>query len=401
MRYILACGSLIAIFAPFDIAHAGSYAILYEFSGRGGANPMGGLLADQSGNLYGTTTSGGRGCRHSGCGTLFQLAPDGTETVLHDFGGKGDGRSPLATLIANISGSLFGTTFSGGDKCGMGKTSCGTVFAVAPDGTETVLYRFNGKNGEHGAFPFGALVLDKSGDFFGTTNAGGNTSCGGIGCGTVFKLAADGKQTVLHAFSGGSDGAYPVAGLLENANTLYGVAGGGGNGNGTVFKITKDGAESVLYAFAGGDDGATPDGALIADKDGNLYGTTADGGNGCALGCGTVFKLAPDGTETVLYAFKGGSDGAEPLAGLVVDASGNLFGTTYVGGGSGCGGGGCGTAFELATDGTETVLHAFAGGSDGAMPQAGSLVFDSEGNLYGTTFSGGNGHGTVFELKPN
>jgi uncharacterized repeat protein (TIGR03803 family) len=203
-------------------------------------------------------------------------------------------------------------------------------------------------------------------------------------------------ESVLYYFPG--SGHYgPVTGVvLDKEGNLYGVADDGALGE--VYEVTTSGTEKELYGFTGGADGYGPAGDLIFDKKGNLYDTTAYGGEGqdCYLGCGTVFKLAPDGTETVLYSFTGGMDGYSPLAGLVLDRKGNLYGTTFSGGGSGCGGG-CGTVFKLAPDGTETVLHRFDD-SDGANPRGG-LVFDAKGNLYGTTTGGGAyGGGTVFKL---
>ena len=179
--------------------------------------------------------------------------------------------------------------------------------------------------------------------------------------------------------------------MVQETFTALHWAGGAG---GVVFKLSPGGTETLLYAFAGGSDGSGPVGGLISDTSGNFYGTTyAGGGTGCAdsRGCGTVFKLAPDGTETVLYAFKGGNDGATPFAGLVADKAGNVYGTTSAGGGSDCYGAGCGSVFRLAPNGTETVLHSFGNGRDGAAPEATLLL--RQGTLYGTTSAGGSGEG--------
>jgi uncharacterized repeat protein (TIGR03803 family) len=237
--------------------------------------------------------------------------------------------------------------------------------------------------------------------------------CKGVNltCGTVFKVTPEGKETVLYAFLSPSDGMWPDAGVIEDeSGNLYGTTefGGGGGGTncysdgcGVVFKLAPDGTETVLHAFTDGNDGAEPIASLIEDNAGNLFGTTAyGGGTGCnGTGCGTIFEVAPDGTETILYAFAGGSDGAGPYAGLIEDGAGNLIGTTFGGGRTGWG-----TVFELAPDGTETILHTFTGGKDGGHPGS-ALIADPNGNLYGTAEQGGrgckrsDGCGTIFEIK--
>jgi uncharacterized repeat protein (TIGR03803 family) len=222
--------------------------------------------------------------------------------------------------------------------------------------------------------------------------------CGDDGCGTVFEVKPNGTETVLYAFQGGSDGGEPLASVIRDGQgNLYGTTarGGnmtdcGGNGCGVVFKLTPSGTESVVYAFQGGDDGVFPAGDLMMDKSGNLYGTTLEGGEG---NIGTVFKIAPGGAETVLYAFHGAGDGAYPKAGLIEDKAGNLYGTTTAGGT-----GDFGTVFKLAPDGTETVLNSF-GGTSGSDPN-GNLLAGNNGNLYGTAEQGGNDNvGVVFAVK--
>ncbi len=222
------------------------------------------------------------------------------------------------------------------------------------------LYSFGG--GTDGSYPNGALIADAMGTYYGTTRVGGSS-----GFGTVYKVA-NGQESVIYGFTGGSDGSFPRDGLLLDAEgSLYGVTSSGGDsGLGTVFKITLDGTKTTLHSFAGStDDGADPNGDLIADADGNLYGTTFSGGIGdCDGGCGTVFKLMPDGQESILYAFVGTPrpEGASPAAGLIADAEGNLYGTTYHGGKPGCGQPtGCGTIFKITPDGQESVLHEFKG----------------------------------------
>jgi uncharacterized repeat protein (TIGR03803 family) len=307
------------------------------------------------------------------------LAPDGTETVLHAFGGGSDGGYPVGNLIFGKGGDLYGTT------SGTGGSNAGTVFRLTPNGKkETVLYSFGA--GSDGAYPYGGLVADEKGNLYGTTILGGN------GYGVVFKLTPKGKETVLYTFTGGSDGSEPYAGLIMDAKgNLYGTTSAGGDANvngGVVFKLTPRGKETVLHTFTGNPDGAAPFDGLIQDAAGNFYGTTEYAG---AAGAGVVFKMTPAGHETVLYTFNGGSDGAEPLGGLLEDESGNLYGTTSAGGTSGAG-----AVFKLPPGGQETVLHSFTG-SDGASPYAG-VIMDKKGNLYGTTYVGADGAGAVFKV---
>ncbi len=391
-KSILGCGLALGMLVPLNSAHAEK--VLYVFRhALDGHQPMSGLITDSAGNLYGTTQLGGKNY-----GTVFRLAPDGSETVLYSFAGGSDGAGPLAGLIADSAGNLYGTTAKGGGA-GCGGHGCGTVFKLTPDGTETVLYSFAG--GNDGISPVAGLITDSAGNLYGTTQLGGKNHFG-----TVFKLAPDGTETVLYrfCFQGDpcTDGGSPYAGLIKDkAGNLYGTTAEGGTySGGTVFRLAPDGSETVLYSFARGSDGAYPKAGLIADSAGNLYGTTASGGGtGCGgYGCGTVFKLAPEGTETVLYAFTG-NDGAYPEAGVITDSAGNFYGTTQQGGTNDNG-----TVFKLAPDGTETVLYSFAGGSDGSLPFAG-LIADKKGHLYGTTSEGGStrcygfGCGTVFKLN--
>jgi uncharacterized repeat protein (TIGR03803 family) len=325
--------------------------------------------------------------------------------VLYTFTGPPDGANPFAGLVQDAAGNLYGTTQDGG------ASNVGTVFKVDKTGKETVLYSFtgNGVNGD-GSYPEAGLVRDAAGNLYGTTDTGGGDGCsGGYGCGTVFKLDKTGKETVLHAFTGGRDGAYPEAGLVRDAaGNLYGTTFSGGDlsscydyGCGVVFKLDKTGKETVLYTFTGGTDGGQPQAGLVRDAADILYGTTVYGGavRECEhYGCGTVFKLDETGKETMVHIFAGGQDGHFPEGGLVRDAAGNLYGTTNGGGGHGCSnGGGCGAVFKVDKTGKETVLHSFAG-RDGKYPSAG-LVRDAAGNLYGTTSEGGaHGYGTAFML---
>ena len=257
-------------------------------------------------------------------------------------------------------------------------------------------------------FPNAPLVGDAAGNLYGTTDYGGSFNA----YGAVFKVDKKGKETVLYSFTGGADECRPVGVTLGPDGDLYGVAVGTTcNQDGAVYKLDKAGNFTLLYTF-GGLDGEYPDSALLFDADGNLYGETGDGGSsiGCQSGCGVVFELSPNRTETVLYNFcslSGCADGAGPRGNLVRDKAGSLYGITNVGGAySDCNGGTCGTVFKLDTARNETVLHNFTGGTDGEFPYAG-LVMDWAGNLYGTAANGGdlncdppNGCGVVFQITP-
>jgi uncharacterized repeat protein (TIGR03803 family) len=399
--------------------------LLHSFNDTDGALPRAGLIFDAAGNLYGTTSEGGA----YSWGTVFELTPAGggnwTETVLHSFCSPTDctdGAYPYAGLIFDAAGNLYGTTVGGGTYayCSDGY-GCGTVFELTPTAgggwTEQVLYNFG--NGTDGVNPYDGLIFDAAGKLYGTTPNGGT-----YGYGTVFELtpteSGGWTETVLHSFCSQTDctdGEAPQADLIfDTLGNLYGSTTNGGTyGGGTVFELTPTGGggwtEKVLHSFCSQTDctdGEAPQAGLIFDTLGNLYGSTTAGGtytSNCNYGCGTVFELTPTGggawTEQVLHSFGNGTDGYYPFAGLIFDAAGNLYGTTWAGGTYGWG-----TVFELTPTGggwTETVLHSFNdNGTDGILPEAG-LIFDAIGNLYGTTPSGGaEGEygGTVFELTP-
>jgi uncharacterized repeat protein (TIGR03803 family) len=419
-KTFLSCG--LALIASLASVPAAGFAVIHGFQGtkgNDGAYPVSNLIRDNLGNLYGTTAGGGEpGCRYEnlhGCGAVFRLSPPAlqggawTETLLHVFEGykkvNADGAFPLSGLLADHGGNLYGTTWMGGTHGG------GIVFKLGSDGTETLLYSFCGKtNCTDGTNPEASLIADKAGDLYGTTRGGGTGCFQTQGCGTVFKLAPDGSETVLYSFcsqNNCTDGAYPYSSLIaDSAGNLYGTTENGGincsadPGCGIVFRVAPNGAETVLYTFCSQNncsDGALPSSGLVADSANNLYGTTRLGG---VYGFGTVFKLAPDGTETVLYGFGAKSlDGSYPN-GVVIDKGGNFYGTTQMGGNYSakvCGFSSCGTVFRLANDGTETILHSFRPGADGVTPVAGVLIRD--GHLFGTVLrSGANRQGTVFEL---
>jgi uncharacterized repeat protein (TIGR03803 family) len=396
---------------------------LYNFNGgsNDGSAPIGGVVADSAGNLYGTTGTGGSytDCSPFGqtCGVVFELSPNGgswTESVLYTFTGGSDGGEPLAGLAIDTQGNLYGTTAIGGTY------GNGTVFMLSSNAgvwIESVLYSFRG--GSDGAYPQAAVTLH-DGDIYGTTYAGGGNYCLGApsGCGTIFRLSqgSDGwTETVLYRFTNGADGAFPYASLiLDPSGNLYGTTTQGGYhsndcapyGCGNVFQL-KHGPSgwtlNSLHAFTYDSDGSDPIGGLFAGASGTIYGTAAGGGAGFS---GTIFQLSySKGTWNfgLLYSFSG-PDGSAPEATLVGKGE-YLFGTTYGGGaGSGCFfGGPCGTVFMLhATQSgwKQTVLHSFSNnGTDGTYPEDNLIL--SKGALYGTTSAGGSAdRGTVFAITP-
>ena len=359
-----------------------TFQVLYPFQGAiDGASPQGNLLL-HGGVLYGTTAQGGL----STDGTVFELnTVTQTETLIHAFtGGISDGGNPVSGLIGDGLGNAYGTTASGG------ASGNGTIYEISASGAETVLHSFTGTDGQN---PESNLTRDSSGNLYGTT------VLGGFGCGVVFKLDTAHNLTVRHGFSCRlTDGALPYGSLLLVNNLLYGTTFLGGRSNsGAIFSVgVSTGTETVLYSFTGVGDGARPLAGLLSDGKGNLYGTTEYGGNGIGTsGVGTIFKInISTAKETVLHAFSG-PDGSHPSSGLIGDARGNLYGTTYDGGTSGYG-----TVFKLNTSGLLTTLYNFTNVIDGAYPRA-SLVQDTQGNLYGVASQGGAfGVGTVFEIIP-
>ncbi len=372
-----------------SVARAQTLIVLHTFhGGTDGAMPFAGLTRDAAGNLYGVTEIGGAANQ----GTVFKLDGHGKETVLHSFGAT-NGQLPLSSLIRDAAGNLYGTIFGGGSS------GYGAVYKVGKNGKERALYSFSGK--ADGANPYATLLRDANGNLYGTTYIGG------AGVGVVFKLDGHGKETVLHTFREGGDGRFPYASLIrDQQGNLYSTTlDGGPDDAGTVFKLDKNNNETILHTFTmGAAAGSYPFAGLLRDAAGNLFGTTFMGGTGCnGLGCGVVFKLDTNGKETVLHSFKG-SDGANPYAGLIRDSAGTFYGTTLDGGFSNAG-----VVYKLNKNGTETALYNFTGGSDGAYPYA-TLVRDSAGNLYGTTWEGGDltcdnpngpyGCGVVFKLTP-
>ncbi len=388
--------------------------VLYAFSGHAdGSFPQAALIMDAAGNLYGTTSEGGA----FGSGNVFELsrakAGGWSETVLYNFAGGTDGANPAAELIFDAAGNLFGTTAGGGAN------GAGTVFELSSGSggwTESILHSFNVSDG---AFPAAGLVFDAAGNLFGTTLSGGKP----LDLGVVFELSPSSKGTwkekVILQFGHHVDGGGPAGTLtFDAAGNLYGTASGGYQVAGSVFELTPMAngkwKEKVLHGFTGKGDGGFPHGSLVLDSSGNLYGTTQNGGRfgltgPCSFGgCGTVFRLSPAANgkwkETVIRRFQGGEDGMGPAAGVVFDTEGNLWGTTEMGGGSGCDFQfGCGTAFELTPSNgkwTEKVLHRFKSDAGGKHPLA-ALLLDAGGNSYGTASINGEGNaGTVFQITP-
>ena len=332
----------------FSIDSNDPYSVLYRFVRHAPpgqhANPAGGLVPDDAGNFYGTTTEGGT--MHQG--TVYKVSARGKVTTLHTFTGP-DGLFPYATLLRDARGNLYGTTEFGGTGCG--STGCGTVFKVDTRNRESVLYSFAG--GSDGVDPFGGVVRDSHGNLFGTTSGGGSSNCAGEGCGIVYKIDSQGHETILHRFTNGADGGHPFDTLLQGSDgALYGTAESGGTvDGGLLFKMDKAGNETVLYNFLGGSDGFGPFGNVIRDAGGNFFGTTEFGGTSCTnttYGCGTVFEYNANGTETILYRFTGKRDGAQPVTDLVMDRRGYLYGTTEYAGDKECRSQvGCGVAFRL------------------------------------------------------
>jgi uncharacterized repeat protein (TIGR03803 family) len=356
------------------------------------------LIRDAAGNLYGTNERGGP---NNSLGTVFKLDTSDMLTVLYAFTGNTDGWIPNPGLVMDKAGNLYGTTQQGGAGSCFG--GCGAVFKVNKDGKETVLYSFGG--GKDGMIPMAGVVMDAVGNLYGTTLAGGDQRS----YGTVFKISKSGKETVLHRFTGGGDGGSPYGSLiLDDEENLYGTTSAGGTGCsggcGTVFMMNKTGRETVLHRFHGRDDGDAPFDSLVRDTKGNLYGTTVGGGT---YGFGTVFKVSKVGKEVILYSFPGTNDDGYPYSGLVRDKAGNLYGATYYGGMNNCndesGYSGCGTIFKVDPSGKGTLLYSFTGGTDGAYPSYGNLLLDASGNLYGATYGDpgdDSGASLVFKLTP-
>jgi uncharacterized repeat protein (TIGR03803 family) len=423
---------LMAIFAMASLLTAASSAAqqvrkLHSFrnDGRDGTAPADGVIFDASGNLYGTTSLGGT----YNSGTVYKLMPDPaggwTEKILHSFSNNVliDGNDPGGGLVFDSKGNLYGTTYKGGrggcQAAGV-VIGCGTVFELTPqsDGsyTEQVIYTFLAHGGD-GTFPVCTLIFDSAGNLYGTAQSGGT-----YGFGTVFELSptTGGAWTekILWTFHN-TDGKDPRGGLIfDSAGNLYGATyTGGAYKYGTVYELSPSSGgtwtETVLHSFTlGSTDVANPAARLIFDSAGNLYGTASYGN---LSGAGGVFELSPSAggtwTEKVVYFFNSNGDGYDSFSPLILDASGNLYGTTTLGGSGKCEQIGvligCGTIFRLTSSSsgtwTETLRYSFQFASNGGPegPFNAGLISDSSGKFYGTTVGGGkDSAGTVFEFKP-
>lgn len=384
-------------------AHAQTFNQLYDFQGKAdGGNPVAGLTVDSEGNLYGTTEAGGRGtCKGnflSGCGVVFKLSTTGELTAIYQFQGGTDGADPRGGVIRDARGNLYGTTFAGGGAtCAFAPAGgCGTIFKIDANGNETVLYRFSG--GPDGAGPSASLYQDAQGTLWGTAELGGivtNPQCSGAGCGTIFRLGRTGKF-FSRAFQGPpNDGASPAAALVADPHgNLYGTTlEGGPNFVGILFKISPTEKLTIVHEFdiTNGDAGF-PTGLLVSG--GKLYGVGSAGG---ANQGGAVYDLDLSG-ERVLYNFPEGNDQSILFASgtLARETDGSLYGTVSFGFQDE----NFGELYKLDAAGNFTVSHEFLGNPDGASPQAG-VIRDAAGNIYGTTQKGGAfDAGTIFKLIP-
>lgn len=371
-RWKSACAVFVFCAAATGLSRGQTFTTLASFNGLSeGARPAAPLTQGIDGNLHGTTTQSGL----RGYGTAFEVTPSGALIRGHYFCGKAecaDGGNPLGALVQGLDTDLYGTASTGGLCSG-----CGTVFEITTGGTVITLYSFSG--GADAGDPQGGVLQASNANLYGTTASGA-----GFGYGTIFELPPNGGTlTTLHEFKG-SDGEYSVAGLVQGTDgNLYGTTEeGGANGYGTVFKITLGGTFTTLHSFDG-TDGFYPQAALVQGTDGNFYGTTTYGGasSNCTQGCGTIFRITPAGALTTLHSFDG-TDGQNPHAGLVQATDGNLYGAT-----SNCVSGCLGTIFKITTGGTLTTVHGFTG-PDGMYPMAG-LMQATSGILYGTTYEGG------------
>jgi uncharacterized repeat protein (TIGR03803 family) len=410
MRFSKGFGPIFVAAAAFSLAllqsgaslASGSYSLAYRFSGgNDGGNAATSLAFDAAGNAYGTAVIGGL----YGCGVVFKLSPTSPttwqESVLYNFTCGADGKNPHGGVTLDRKGDLFGTTTAGGSGGACTGDGCGVVYELTP-ARERVLYNFTGGNDGFG--PGGGVSFDKQGRLYGTTPDGGAFSQG-----VVYQLSHFGGAwhfTVIHAFTGGADGAVGSLGslLIDDLNNIYGVTElGGAHSAGTVYKLAAESGGTfdltTLYAFKGMPDAGFAYGGLIADAGGDLFGTTYFGG---AHGAGSVFELSRTAPrtwkESVLYSFTGGIDGGSPTSTLVFGPGGALLGTTSAGGNSGCS---CGTVFKIkAGTNVETVLHRFGAIGDGMNPYYGLSLAPSGSYLASTVAGGPAGQGVVFEIKP-
>jgi uncharacterized repeat protein (TIGR03803 family) len=361
--------------AVLKLDPSGKVALRYKFNGAvvssgvglpvgGGLGYNAGPILDSAGNLYGTTPFAGA------AGIVYEIEASGKVKRLYDFQPAYGGTTPRSGLTLDAAGNLYGTTDWGG-----GPGNAGAVYKLSPAGKETVLHTFEGGSTDGANPEYYNVVLDKVGNLYGVTTHGGVADQG-----VVYKLTPSGQETILHSFTGGADGGLPTGVAIDPAGNLYGTTAAGGSGSqtglqeGVVFELDPAGDFSVLYSFTGLSDGGNPDGGVVLDAAGNMYGNAHYGG----LGAGTVFRIDTTGAYSVLHAFLASADGGYPHAGVTLDAAGNLYGTCPAYGPRGWG-----TVFKLDASGSFSVLYAFAGGPTVGGPIAG-VVRDAAGNLYGT-----------------
>jgi hypothetical protein len=439
---LIAFLAVAAAFAFSTVAYAQyTESLLYEFHYTDGLSPVN-FLFDPSGTIYGVSSSGGSALGCTGCGNVYKLVPTSsgpwTQTVLHTFGGPPDAGIPFWGVVEDSSGNLFGATVGNGTA----SCSCGAVYELSPNGDGTFTYKviYSFTDGADGRGPLG-VVIGPDGNLYGDAQAGGTPACAvfSSGCGTIFQLsppAVEGdpwNETTLYTFTGGRDGLGPQVPIFDHAGNLYGFASNGGNSNsaycasllgcGTVFRLSPSSSGwqfSVLYSFTQSTGANPAQNAPVLDAAGNIYGTNAFGGRSCAsfsIGCGTIFKIAPTAsgpwTFSLLHAFTGNSDGAEPLGALALDASGNVYGTAFNGGSTSCGSSiGCGTVYKISPavgGGWQFArIWAFPGAVNGGyFPESGVIV-DPAGNIFGSTSFGGShqdrscqvvGCGVIYKLS--
>jgi uncharacterized repeat protein (TIGR03803 family) len=415
VSFALICGLLVS---TTSVHALGKEQVLYNFDYNTGTNPYGGLISDAAGNLYGTASVNGT----IGAGVVYELLPNGSGQwgyeILYNFcslPGCADGIMPLAGLIFDAAGNLYGTTSQGGQGtggfgCGHG---CGTVFELSPTAggiwTEKVLYAFTG--GTDGAIPTTSLAMDSSGNLYGTTTLGGadsNSILCAQGCGVIFRLqpsaTGDWTETVLHSFCSGvcRDGASPNGLSLDSAGNLYSTTTQFGDHNGgALIQLTQNQkgnwSDKLLHEFGKDFDGQSPNSGLVFDASGNLYGTTNKGGKKFG---GTIFQLSPRAngqwSETILYNFcsaENCADGGYPAVGLTMDPAGRLYGANFGGGNAGFG-----DIFGFERDETGQWRYAIFYDSPNVNLDA-PVIIDAAGNFYSTTTTGGEFNvGTAFEV---
>jgi uncharacterized repeat protein (TIGR03803 family) len=400
LRSLIVSATLVFLFGIFynggqQSAYAQvTFTTLHNFgvSAGDGSDPVSGLVLGSDGNFYGVTF----GTTPTGFGEFYSLATDGIISELHNFGNglvTNDGEYPVGKLVEGTDGNYYGTTEEGGAD------SLGTLFKITPTGTETILHSFHdGSVSNDGIQPIGGVVLGSNGIFYGVTNSGGTMNDG-----TVFSLTSAGLVTILHSFGDGTvggDGVAPLAGLVVGGDgNLYGTTSQGGTaGVGTVFKITPTGTLTILHSFGDGtvtNDGSDPVAALVVGPNGDLFGTTKSGG--VSGNYGVVYQIALTGGVTILHKFLDGTvtgDGSDPESQLTSASDGNLYGTTNLGGI------GAGTVYKITPEGVLSIVYDFTSASSGSVNPTGGVIQGANGALYGTTGKGGPvSEGTVYELN--